>query len=153
MATVKNIYATKATITCTLTSLANASLREATVIDNTTNAYLDMLLRVRTKGQASGTSVLEVWAYAALGDTNYTGIASGTDAAYTGFLSNCVFVGAVTLNAATTAVTWQKAVAWAFGGVLPDKIGFIFKNSSGAALSATAGDHVIEYEGITNSVA
>lgn len=151
---IKNVYATKATITCTLTSLANGSSRESTVIDNTTSLYKDALLRIKSKGQASGTGVVRVFAYAALGDTDYTDLATGSDAAFTAGLRNVAFVGAVQMNAATSAVTAGPiSIAAAFGGILPSKWGLIVLNNSGAALSATAGDHVLEYEGVYENVA
>lgn len=153
MADIKQAFGTKTTITCTLTSLANGSAREATVVDNTTNKFADALLRVKTNGQASGTSFLEVYGYSALGDTTYTDAATGTDAAFTAAnIKNSVLIGVVQMNAATS-VTWgARSIAAAFGGRLPDKWGLIFKNSSGAAMSATAGDHVIEFEGVYDTV-
>lgn len=155
MASIKNAYASAATITCTLTSLANGSARESTVIDNTSNLYQDALLRIQSKGAASGTSVLEIYAYSALSDTTYTDLATGSDAAFTAAnIFNSVLIGVVQMNAATSAVTWGPvSIAAAFGGVLPSKWGLIVKNSSGAALSATAGDHVLKYEGVYSTVA
>lgn len=149
MADIKNAYGSKTTITCTLTSLANAAAREATVIDNTTNKFLDALLRAKTNGQTGGTGTLEVYAYSALGDTTYTDGATGSDAAFTAAnILNARLVGIIKMNVATAVTAGAMSVAAAFGGVLPDKWGLIFKNNSGAALSATAGDHVIEYEGV-----
>lgn len=149
MADIKAAYGSKTAVTITLTSLANAAGRESTVIDNTTTKYLDLLLRILTKGQASGTVTLDIYAYAALGDTTYTDGATGSDAAFTAANRlNAVPVGSVQMNAATGPVSKMFSVAQAFGGVLPDKVGFIFINSSGAALSATGGDHVVEYEGV-----
>lgn len=151
---IKNAYATKATITCTLTSLANGSSRESDVVDNTTNKYKDALVRIKSKGQASGTGVIRVFVYGALGDTDYTDLATGADAAFTAGLRNSAFLGAVQMNAATSAVTaGPYSVAAAFGGILPSKWGLVFLNNSGAALSATGGDHVVEYEGVYENVA
>lgn len=153
MATIKNIYAAKTAITMTLTSLANAAAWASTVVDNTTNVYLDALLRIQTKGQASGTSTLDVYVYSALADTIYTDGASGTDGTFTAANRfNARYLCSVLLNAATSAVQFETSVAQAFGGIMPSKWGLIVVNSSGAALSATAGDHVIEFEGITQSV-
>jgi hypothetical protein len=153
MSNIKNAYGTKTTITCTLTSLANAAARESTVIDNTTNLFIDALLRVKTNGQAGGTGTLEVYAYAALGDTSYTDGATGSDAAFTAAnIKNARLVGIIAMNVATAVIAGTMSVAVAFGGVMPDKWGLLFKNNSGAALSATAGDHVIEYEGVYATV-
>lgn len=148
MANIKIAYGAKTTITITLTSLANAAGRQSAVVDNTSNLYLDARLRVQTKGQASGTLTLAVYAYTALGDTTYTDGATGSDAAFTAANRlNSRYVGSIQLNT-TTAVQGELSIAQAFNGVMPDKWGLIFINNSGAALSATAGDHVIEYEGV-----
>jgi hypothetical protein len=154
MATIKSSYAAKATITVTLTSLANGSARECTVVDNTANLYLDALIRIKTNGSAAGNTVtVDVYAYAALGDTAYTDGATGSDAAFTAANRlNARYLGSVTLNGTTGVIAGPWSVAAAFGGTLPDKWGLIFVNNSGAALSATGGDHVVEYEGVTETI-
>lgn len=153
MADIKNKYSAKATITMTLTSLANAAGRESTVVDNTTNLYLDALVRVKTNGIAGGTGTLDLYVYTALGDTTYTDGATGTDAAFTaGNRKNSRFLGSVQMNAATGVIAGLFSVAAAFGGTMPDKWGLIGINSSLQALSATAGDHVLEYEGVFETV-
>lgn len=142
-------YGAKTTITITLTSLANGSARESTVIDLTAVKPDDLIIRIQTTGQASGTSTLDIYAYAALADTTYADSATGSDAAFTAANRlNAKFVDAVKMNATTAVKSILRSLAAAFGGVLPDKVGFIFVNSSGAALSATAGNHVIEYEAV-----
>lgn len=155
MATVTTAYAAKATITITLTSLANGSARESTAIDNTTNKYLDALVRVQSNGSAAGnTGAVDFYVYAALGDTTYADAATGTDAAFTAAnRDNARYLGSVTMNATTGVVAVLPSVAFAFGGVMPSKWGLIAVNNSGAALSATAAQHVVEYEGITQTVA
>jgi hypothetical protein len=141
-------YAAKATITVTLTSLANGSARESTVIDNTTNRYRNARIRIQTKGQASGTAYLDVYVYTALGDTTYTDAATGSDAAFTAANRfNSRYLGSVKCNANTSAVQAELQLSDVFP-TCPDKWGLIFINSTGAALSATGGDHVIEYSGI-----
>lgn len=141
----KNTYAAKSTITVTLTSLTNTSKRESTAFFSA--AYVDYLIRLQTKGQASSTAYVNVYVYEALGDTTYTGNATGTDAAYTGVLGNTRFLGAILMNAATTAVQ----AAWKLSDVMvtvPNAGGLIFDNESGATLSATAGDHIAEFSGV-----
>lgn len=150
----KNAYATKGTVTVTLTSLANGSARESTVIDNTSNKYVDYFLRVKTNGVASGTGQVNVYGYAGLGDTTYTDGATGTDAAFTAANRlNGPLVVSVQANAATAVTAGPISVRAAFGGTLPDKFGFIFVNNTGQALSATGGDHVVEVQGVYHTVA
>ena len=53
-------------ITCTLASLANGSAREATVVDNSVNLYLDALVMLKVKSGAASTSstgYVNVYAY------------------------------------------------------------------------------------------
>jgi hypothetical protein len=45
------------------------------------------------------------------------------------------------------------SVAAAFGGILPAKWGVIIENQSGTTLSATGGDHVVQYQGVYATVA
>jgi hypothetical protein len=150
MADIKTAYGARTTITWTGTSLANGSARESTAIDNTSNKFLDARVFVQTKGQASGTALIDWYVYSALGNTTYSDAATGTDAAFTAAnRRNSRYLGSVQMNANTTAVQCElPSVATAFGGTMPDKWGLICVNSSGAALSATPGDHVIEYEGV-----
>lgn len=150
MADIKSAYGAKTTITWTGTSLASGSARESTVVDNTSNKFLNARVRVQTKGQASGTTLVDVYVYTSLGDTTYTDAATGSDAAFTAAnRRNSRFLGSIQMNAATSAVQGElPGVASAFGGIMPDKWGLIIINNSGAALSSTAGDHVIEYEGV-----
>lgn len=151
---VKQAFGSKATVTVTLASLANGSARESTVIDNTSNLYADYLLRVKTNGQSSGTAQLNVYAYAALSDTTYTDGATGSDAAFTAANRlNADLWKSVQMNATTAVTAGPWSVRSAFGGTLPSKFGFIFVNASGAALSATSGDHVIEVQGVYATVA
>lgn len=153
MADIKSAYGAKTTITLTLTSLTNGSGRESTVIDNTSNKFLDALLRFQTNGQASGTGLVDVYVYAALGDTTYTDAATGTDAAFTAAnRRNSPYLFSVQMNAGTAVQGGLVSVASAFNGTMPDKWGLIVINNSGATLSATAGNHVIEYEGAYQTV-
>lgn len=137
----------KATVTITLTSLGNGSARESTVLDFSSSGAIDALLRVTTNGQASGTGRLDLYAYAALGDTTYTDGATGSDAAFTAANRlNARYIGFVQMNQATAVVGAFFSLAAAFDGTLPSKVGLIAINSSGAALSATGGDHVVEVQ-------
>ena len=142
-------YGSTTAITCTLTSLADTAGRQSTAIDNSANLFDDALVRIKTNGQAGGTGILEVYAYAAVGDTIYSDSATGSDAAFTAAgRKNSPIVGGVLLNAATGVVSGPMSIADAFGGRLPHKWGLIFVNQSGAALSATAGDHDLDYIGV-----
>lgn len=146
-------YGAKTTMTWTGTSLANGSGRESTVVDNTSVKALDYRIRFQTKGQTSGTAYADLYVYTALGDTTYTDAATGSDAAFTAANRfNSRYLGSIKLNADTSAVKAEFQLRDAFP-TCPDKWGLIVINNSGASLSATAGDHVLEYEAITEAVA
>lgn len=144
-------YPTAVAMTITLsTPLTTGSARESTAVNNTSTKYDDALLSIKTKGQTGGTGVLEVWGYSSLekGTLTYTDGATGTDAAFTAAnIKNSVYIGSVRMDAANSVQSGPFYLASAFGGRLPPRWGIILKNSSGASMSTTAGDHLIEYQG------
>ncbi len=151
--TIKSSYGTSnQTITCTITSLVNGNARASTAVDNTTNLFLDALVAVKVKSNASGTGAagyVNVYAYGtADGGTTYTQSATGTDAGITLTVPpNARLIG--TINVVANAVTYNGgpfAVSGAFGGVLPDHWGIIVENQSGATLDASVGSSW--YQGI-----
>jgi len=142
-------YASLAAISCTLTSLADGNSRESAVIDNTSNVYVDVQIRLKLNGQSGGTGLVHVWLYAAIGDTVYTDGATGSDAAFTtANRLNAVALGSVRMNAANSVTKVFTGIAAKFGGVMPEHWGIIVENQSGAALSATAGDFDLDYQGL-----
>lgn len=139
-------YGSKTTIAWTGTSLGSTSARQSTVINWTSTRCADARIRIQSKGQASGTNFVDWYVYTALGDTTYTDAATGTDAAFTAANRfNSRYLGSLKMNAATSAVQAEFQLSDIFGS-MPDKWGLIGINNSGAALSATAGDHVLEYQ-------
>lgn len=141
------------TITITLASLASAGQRQSTVVDNTSNLFLDALVTVKSKSNASGVSAtgyLNVYAFGTTdGGTNYADGAGASDAGITlPSPPNMKLIGQVTMNAnATTYTSEPMSVAAAFGGDLPDHWGITVENLSGATLDATGGNHLVDYQG------
>jgi hypothetical protein len=142
-------------ITCTLTSLASGSAREATAVDNSSNLYLDAYVMLKTK-TGTGTIGADPYLYLYAIGTNDAGTtwpdpATGSDAGITPTLNTKAFLlGAVNLAAVSTA---YKGGPWsvleAFGGIaIPGKWSIVALNNCGVALSATAGDHALTYQGI-----
>jgi hypothetical protein len=154
MADIKSKYgASNQAIIVTLASLANASARASTAIDNTTNLFLDALVSINIKSGASGTSAsgtVNVYAYgSADGGSNYTENASGTDAAITlTSPTNLRLIGLINTTANATTYKATFSVANAFCGILPDHWGIVVLNSSGGALDSTEGNHLKVYQGI-----
>lgn len=140
-------------ITCGIASLANNSLRQSTYVDNATNLYMDVLVFVKVKSGASGTSstgMVNVYAYAtADGGTTYTDGASGSDGSITPTSpTNLRFLGTINVVAnATTYYGGPFSMAAAFGCV-PERWGIVIENKSGATLDSTAGNHACFYQGL-----
>jgi hypothetical protein len=150
MTTQTTNYGTRATLACTLASLANNSMRESVARDNTTDKAVDDMV---TGKITTGTSPLvdtTITVYIWAGDTTINaGGVTGADAAYTPAGEDKQFaVGAVIVVDATNNHTYEFAIpsiAALFGGVLPLKWGFVIYNTSGVALHATAGNHSLAY--------
>lgn len=140
-------------ITCGIASLANNSLRQSTYVDNATNLYMDVLVFVKVKSGASGTSTsgyINVYAYAtADGGSTYTDGASGSDSAITPTSpTNLKFIGMVNVVAnATTYYGGPFSLAAAFGCV-PERWGIVIENKTGGTLDTTAGNHSVTYQGL-----
>ena len=133
------------TITITITSLANNALRQSTVVDNSSNLFLDALVMCKAKSNAASTTAtgyVAIYGYGtADGGTTYDGGATGSDAAYTVDVTppNLVLIGILNLNANATTVARTFTVATAFGGQLPQKWGIIVQNVTGNTLDASIG--------------
>lgn len=151
--TIKSSYGTSnQAITCTITSLANNGQRGSASIDNTTNLFLDALVHVKVKSNASGTGStgsVNVYAYGtADGGTTYSDSVTGTDAGQTlTSPPNLRLIGVINVVAnATTYNGGPFSVAQAFGGILPDHWGIVIENKTSATLDASVGSSW--YQGI-----
>jgi len=154
MATVKIAYAADTSITITAGTLANGSARESTAVDNTSNLYDDVTIRVSAT-LATGTPAAGAFigVYASFSDdgTHYTDNATGADAALTlRSPTNLPLIGTITTPDAG-ALTYEKTftIATFNGGVLPRKWSIIVSNKTGFAFTAFAAS----YTGITYTVA
>lgn len=161
MANVLEAFGTNGqTFTCTLLSLASAAARESTVVDNTSNLYLDALVMLKVKTHASsaptGDKAVYVYAYGTVDNgTTYPDAVTGSDAGITlNSPGNLRLLGAVfCAAAATTYKGGPWSVASVFGGVLPAKWGIVVQNSTGFSLSAGAeGDFAKLWQGVYTSV-
>ena len=153
---IKQKFGTEAqALTCTLASLANNSARESTVVDNTSNLFVDALVMAQIKSGASGvssTGYVNIYAYATVDAATpvYSDGATGSDAAITlTSPPNVRLIGVMNVVAnATTYKGGPFSVAAAFGGVLPEKWGIIVENKTAAALDSTEGNHKKLYQGV-----
>lgn len=159
MSSIKALYgAQNQALTITLASLASGSARESTVVDNTSNKFLDALVQLKIKAGGSGTAAtgyVNVYAYGTVdGGTTYGEGATGADAGITLVSpTNLRLIGR--LNVVANAVTYKgnpMSVAAAFGGVLPDKWGIVVENQSGGTLDTTGSNHAAVYQGVNAQV-
>lgn len=154
--TLKPQYASSAIITCTLAPLPNSAYRQSTAVDNTSNLYDDAIVQVNVKTNAAGVSAtgsFSVYVYASSDSgTTYgpTGV-TGTDGTLTPTNQGDLIL-AGTWAATAVATTYKSGpiyVARLFGGyALPGKWGIIVLNNTGAALDATEGNHLKQYQGL-----
>ena len=141
-------FGTKAEFTKTLASLADGASWATAAVNFTTGDAIDVFIFVQTTGQASGTDFVFVYAYASMDNTDaeYTDGATGSSASFTtANILNSPLVGTVAMNATTAVKAGPWSLASAMGGLIPARAGLIVNNESAAALSATEGDHVLEY--------
>lgn len=141
------------TITITLASLANNSARESTVIDNTSNLFMDAGVMVKIKtGGSSTTSIgyANIYAYGTSdGGTTYSDTCTGSDAAVTLTAPpNLKQIGIINLVAnSTTYKAGPFSVAAAFG-YLPAKWGIVIENKCGGTFDSTGGNFAVFYQGV-----
>jgi len=140
MANIKEAFGTIGqTITITTDSLAASVTvgRASTVIDNSSNLYLDALLSgvlVTSSSALANSKSAYIFAYAQLDSTpHYTDGVSGSDAGFTRTdPPNLPFVAQVNLPATNTTYRFGPySIAVAFGGVLPDHWGIVVFNDTG----------------------
>lgn len=143
MADIKNEYNTGADLTITLASLANGSGRASTSRDNSTGKYTSADIRVQITTGASGTSAtgyVSVYLIRSEDGAEFDDGFAGTDGAYTPV--NAILLG--TINAVANSTAYHKVFDTAELGLsLPVEWCIGIVNSTGAALSATAGDHEV----------
>jgi hypothetical protein len=158
MATVKPAYSGSATaLTITLASLANNAYRQSTAVDNSTNLYIDALItgKIETGSGSSATGYVSLYLFGYDG-TEYSNNAGASDAAFTpDAQANLLPIYTLSTPAASTEYYLPPILVATFAGLLwlPQKWGIIVLNATGAALNATSGNHLIEYQGINTTVA
>lgn len=160
-ANIKTAFAASAALTITLASLASDTNllagRQSTVIDNSSNLYVDYLLGVNkiTSGTTPTAGVLEVWLFSSMDDTpNWPDTLGAADANVTLTSANIKNAGlkpfgsVVNSTSSNVAYPFSPAcVGGLFGGPLR-KWGVFVVHSMVAALNATGGNHVLSQTGI-----
>lgn len=159
MADIKIEYAASSAVTISPASLATSSTwlagRESTLIDNTSNKYLDYLLAGKITVGTTPTINTEIRIYvvAILNDTpTWPDGFTGSDAAKTitsvGVRDGFAKLAAVMAVDATTSNREYPfgpvSVASLFGGVVPKKFLVFVAHNTGVNLNSTGSNHVID---------
>ena len=166
MATATPSYASPATVTITVTSLADGAYRASTVVDNSTNKYIDAYVGGKIQiGAVAADGTIAIYAYGTYDGTEYTAGLPGSDGTVTwgttgstgvdGYL-NLPLLGVVNVDTTDDDddVRWGPfSVASAFGDCLPQKWGIVIKNATGTALHATGTNNECQFTGIKYDIA
>lgn len=164
MAIVTTNYASTATLTITLASLAsNANLiggQESNEVDNTSNKYTDVMIQGKiTVGSTVTTSTqiqLYVWGSDTSAATKNLDVIDGVDSAESfatvGVRDSVVKLGKVISVDSTTAnrtyYISSFSISELFGGNMPEYWGIWVTHNTGSNLNSTSSNHEITYTGI-----
>lgn len=157
MPTASPLYGAPTPLVITLASLATSAAsagRESTAIDTVVDDVLDYELGgfITTGTTPTANATIEIWVYGSYDGTNFTGGATGVNAALTPAgtktLMRLAYVIVVTTTTGVRHTFHLGSVANMFGGLLPSKWGVWVLNSSGVALNATATNHELKYRTI-----
>jgi len=169
MATATVNYSSNTAITMDLANLASSSTfvagRESTQIDNTTDKYMDCIVRgsvsVGTTPTANKTIAIYVWGANTSLATTALDVLDGTDSGETltntGVLNSLRFGAAVNVLAATSDIAYPVlpfSVASKFGGVMPKFWGLYVAHDTVAALRNNAvNTNSFEFVGVKYDIA
>ena len=161
MADVKTAYGTAGqALTITLASLADSATvgRESLAVNNETDKFLDVLITGKIKtstGTISAPSAAFLYAYATVdAGSEWPDAVTGADAGIT--INNPTQLKLLGAIYAAAVSTTYKGGPWSlaalYGGKMPSRWGIVLINDTGVALTATGGDHAIEYQGVYATV-
>lgn len=157
MTTATPSYATPASLTITLASLASDTNllvgRESTARDNGGgDDAIDVLLggKITTGTSPTAGRNIEVWVYATWNDgTNYSGGNAGTDGAktHTAESKTLMKLGQIiaTNNTSDTTYAFGPISLVALFGCMPERWGVWVVHNTGVNLNSTAGNHEISF--------
>jgi hypothetical protein len=158
MTTATPLYGTPTAMTITLTGLATSATtvagRESTALDQKdTLDAIDVLVggKITTGTTPTAARQIEIWAYGSYDDTEFSGSASGTDAALTPVEKSLLALLQVipTSNVSDTSYKFGPfSIAQAFGGTMPVQFGIWVTHNTGVNLNATAANQEIVYTSV-----
>lgn len=158
MTTASPLYGTPTAMTITLTGLATSATlvagRESTALDQKdTLDSIDTLVggKITTGTTPTAARQIEVWAYGSYDDVEFSGAATGSDAALTPTEKTTMRMLTVipTSNVSDTTYKFGPfSIAQAFGGTMPVQFGIWVTHNTGVNLNATATNHEIVYTSV-----
>lgn len=153
---VKIAYAASSAVTITLASLASdANLlagRESTLVDNSSNKYIDYLLAGQiTQGTTpTAAKVIYVYVVSLANDSTWPDVFDGTDSNETVTTANirdsaCKLAAVINTTSTSDQVNWFGAVSVAslFNGKVPLKFVVFVVHNTAVNFNATGGNHII----------
>ena len=162
MASIQAAYAASSNLTITLASLASSSAwlagQQSSVVDNTSNLYLDYHLSGRFRVGTSPTSGTEIRVYVVglLDDSTWPDVFTGAgDAAKTvtaagvgtGFLKLAATMLVDSTTSSRDYYFGPVSVRNLFGGVLPAKFLVFVTHNTGVAADSTGGNFQVTTKG------
>lgn len=152
MSDIKQAFGGSTSITITANSLGSGSARESTAVDNSSNLYLDAIVRVSVSvGTVANPKEVRVYVYGSEDGSVYEDPCTGSDAAIT-LEDPPVTRLARVIPTPTSSKVYEAlfSVAQCFGGSMPRKWGIIIDNQTGAALAAS--NNSASYSGVYQTV-
>lgn len=147
-------YGSKGTLTWTEASLATSATlvagRESTAVSNATDLAIDVMVGgiVMVGTTPTANMTIQIYCYASYDNTNFSGSATGTDAALTPSAKELMRLLIAIPSIATTSNLAHKYgpyfLSQVFGAV-PIQWGLWLTHNTVAALNATGGNHEAEY--------
>lgn len=170
MATATVNYSSNTSITCSVASTASSATfvagRESNEIDNTTNQYIDAMVRGKVTVGTTPTANTQINVYVWGSDVSLATTAidtlDGTDSTETLTNTGVLFsalarLATITVTATTSDIGYDfppSSVCGALGlQVLPKFWGLYVAHNTGVNLNATGGNHFFEYVGVKVDVA
>lgn len=156
MTTATPLYGSPTALTITLAGLATSATllvgRESTAVDNKdVDDAVDALVggKVTVGTTPTGATQIQIWAYGSYDDTEYTGSASGSDAALTPPSKETLKLLQVIPHSGSVSNIVYKwgptSVANAFGGAMPVQWGIWITHNTGVNLNATGANQEVVY--------
>lgn len=140
MTTTKLSFGGSTSITCTLNNLASGIAQQSTLVDNTSDLFLDALVRVTVNvATVNNPKQVLVYAYGSEDGSTFPDTVTASDSIIT-LESPTVLQLAAIIPTPTSAKAYESdafSIGRLYGGILPRKWGIVVSNTSGATLSSS----------------